>query len=117
MGTQLNRQINQIKAKWKHNFESVDINMQQQDRLYNAVLSAWDVEKDTFLDNLLKDSRDYIVKARKEWIEVTMILNENITNNAKEDQYMAQKRKVLCQKLERFNECKELLVKLQIFVD
>jgi len=112
---QLNQRINQIKAKWKNIFESTDITIQQQDRLYNTVLSAWDVEKDTFLDNLLKDSRDYIVKARKEWIEVTMILNENIMNNAKEDKNMAQKRKILSDKLKRFNECKELLVKLQIF--
>eukprot|EP00961_Rhodomonas_salina_P026397 356391-Rhodomonas_salina.1 len=49
-------------------YEAKGLFDQQKERLHSAVLAVWAVEQKTFVDIVLKQTRDVIIKRREEWI-------------------------------------------------
>merc|ERR1712176_984605 len=70
--------------KYFKEFAQKSLHQQQQQRVFAAVKAHWSVEKKTFLDCILKVSRDIIIKKREEWISASLLTNENILKYASE---------------------------------
>jgi hypothetical protein len=81
----------------------------QKRRVFAAVKAHFDVEKKTFVDILLKKTKDILIKGHKEWIERDLLRSQDIIAAAKEDESVVKLREDLRDKVKRLENCMLLL--------
>lgn len=86
-----------------------DLVSNQKNRLFAAVKAHFDVEKKTFVDNLLKKTKDIVIKGHCDWIERDLLRSEKILGAAKEDENVKMLREDLIGRIDRLQECMLLL--------
>lgn len=86
-----------------------DLLENQKNRLFAAVKAHFDVEKKTFVDNLLKKTKDIVVKGHRDWIERDLLRSSTILAAAEENEDVKKLRIDLKGKIERLQECMVLL--------
>lgn len=101
--------LEEAKAEVAREAVHTDLLENQKKRLYSAVKAHYELEKKTFVDNLLKKTKDILIKGHREWIERDLIRSEKILENAKEDENVTKLREELKGKVERLQECMLLL--------
>lgn len=81
----------------------------QKKRVFAAVKAHFDVEKKTFVDNLLKKTKDILIKGHEEWVSQHFLRSATILEAAKEDENTCNLRKELVERIDRLNDCMSLL--------
>jgi hypothetical protein len=81
----------------------------QKRRVFSAVKAHFDVEKKTFVDIVLKKTKDVLFNGHKEWIERDLLRNQDILAAAKEDGSVVKLREDLREKVKRLENCMLLL--------
>lgn len=66
--------LKKVRDDWIRDFNKKDLHDQQKHRVYAAVKALFAVEKKTFTDNILKATRDAILKKAMEFVSDTLIL-------------------------------------------
>jgi len=94
-----------VRAEWAKEFGAKSLAEQQKRRLFAAVKAAWAVEKKTFVDIVLKETRDEILEKRKEWIERDLLLAPEIQLHAREDDAIIAERERLRGEIDRMQRC------------
>lgn len=95
----------QQRGKLLHN----DLMTTQKERVFAAVKAHFAVEKKTFLDILLKKTKDIVIKGHQDWVHCGFLRSETIISKAKEDEAVAELRKELIGRIQRLSECMGLL--------
>jgi hypothetical protein len=78
-------QLTQHRYNWAKEFGRKTLHEQSLQRVFAAVKAAWAVEKKTYTDMVLKKCRDSVIKARIDWIETTLLLDNELRAEALED--------------------------------
>lgn len=86
-----------------------DLMETQKKRVFAAVKAHFDVEKKTFVDNLLKKTKEILIQGHISWIKFHFLRSKTIEEAAKEDKNTCKLRKDLLARMERLNECMALL--------
>ena len=86
-----------------------DLMESQKKRVFAAVKAHFDVEKKTFVDNLLKKTKQILVQGHTTWILRYLLRSTPIFESAKEDETTCKLRNDLAGRIERLNECMSLL--------
>ena len=86
-----------------------DLVENQKNRIFAAVKAHFDVEKKTFVDNLLKKTKDILIQGHKNFIEREFLRSKEILDAAAEDKYVQELRQGLLERLDRLKECMKLL--------
>merc|ERR1712032_420016 len=84
-------------ARWVEQYNKSSLFEQQRHRIFNAVIALWTVEHKTFIDIVLKVTRDTVIKRREEWLRFEIHQNKRIMESAVEDPDAAVKRMQLKQ--------------------
>mmetsp|Transcript_14631 Transcript_14631/g.25910 ORF Transcript_14631/g.25910 Transcript_14631/m.25910 type:complete len:628 (-) Transcript_14631:71-1954(-) len=98
------------KERWSVRFGAKGLHEQQQQRLFHAVKAVWTVEHKTFIDYILKETTENLMRERARWVSTALFTNHKIKEAAAEDPAHQQKRQDLKDKRERMEKC---LVELQ----
>jgi hypothetical protein len=81
----------------------------QKIHLFAAITAHFDVEKKTFIDNLLKKTKDILIHGHRDWIEHELLRSKKISESATENEHMKKLRGDLLERVERLKECMTLL--------
>jgi hypothetical protein len=70
--------IEEAKHESVAEFNHATLMENQKRRVFAAVKAHFDVEKKTIVDNLLKKTKDILIKGHKEWIERDLLRSQDI---------------------------------------
>eukprot|EP00929_Paragymnodinium_shiwhaense_P102947 TRINITY_DN66202_c0_g1_i1.p1 TRINITY_DN66202_c0_g1~~TRINITY_DN66202_c0_g1_i1.p1 ORF type:complete len:677 (+),score=123.39 TRINITY_DN66202_c0_g1_i1:108-2033(+) len=90
---------------WVKRHESSDLFEQQKVRLLDAVSAVWAVEHKTFVDVVMKETRDTIIDRRALWIQHEIYGNSHILANATEEKELADQRESLQKRISVMQDC------------
>ena len=90
---------------WVDRYEKKDLFEQQKERLHEAAHALFTVEHKTFVDVVQKQTRDFVVRERDQWMQHEVVFNETLRNNAKEDEERAAEREKLVERKEAMLAC------------
>mmetsp|Transcript_7721 Transcript_7721/g.21508 ORF Transcript_7721/g.21508 Transcript_7721/m.21508 type:complete len:179 (-) Transcript_7721:269-805(-) len=105
----LERWLNEARQEVASSTCHADLLTNQKKRLFAAVRAHFDVEKKTFVDNILKKTKDILIQGRKDWIDRCLLRSDEILQAAGEDEDIKQMREDLLNRVERLEECMSLL--------
>eukprot|EP00811_Abedinium_folium_P003656 NODE_13363_length_1170_cov_4.484180.p1 GENE.NODE_13363_length_1170_cov_4.484180~~NODE_13363_length_1170_cov_4.484180.p1 ORF type:complete len:348 (+),score=22.15 NODE_13363_length_1170_cov_4.484180:1-1044(+) len=100
------------KACFEKRFEAMSLHEQQQDRLFDAVKALWSVEHKSYIDIVLKDLRASILVPYEQWIRAELLIDEEISKNAVENQETRTHRQHWKDVLTKMRRCAEELEKI-----
>merc|ERR1712129_185737 len=86
---------------------------QQRCCIFDAVKALWTVEHKTFIDVVLKVTRDAVIKRREDWIHFDIHQHKTIIENAVEDPDTAAMRERLKKDLANLEDCLQELQKIK----
>ena len=101
--------LKEAKEEIAHELVHTDLLQNQKRRIFAAIKAHFDVEKKTFVDNLLKKTKDVLIKGHSNWIEREVLRSEAILKSATEDESVKKLRSDLVARLGRLEECMVLL--------
>lgn len=93
---------------WTASYEKQDLLEHQRLRIFDTVKALWAVEKKSFVDNIMKATRDHVVQRRETWLSL-VVSNAEVLKSAKEDEGRAKERKRLRQTIESMRKCQREL--------
>ena len=99
----LKEEICKAKDRWVIMFARKSLHEQQQYRLFDAIKAQWAVEHKTFIDCVLKETRETLMKPSLEWF--TRLPSSEVKSAAVEDREQKDKRDDLKHQLERMHNC------------
>lgn len=105
----LKKALLRLRDAWASDFARKTLDEQQAVRIFATVKSAFAVEVKTFVDMVLKDTRDCVLKQRERWIEREMLLDEQIRAHAREDAATQKRRADLLVLVENLNSASQHL--------
>ena len=88
----LKKRLRTARTGWATEFAAKSLDEQQRRRVWAAVKAAWAVEKKTFSDMILKETRDHVVEARQRWIHQELRMVPGIQENAVENEEVTSRR-------------------------
>jgi hypothetical protein len=101
--------LREAKQETANQAAHTDLMANQKRRLFAAITAHFDVEKKTFVDNLLKKTKDILIHGHRDWIERELLRSKKISESATEDEHVKKLRRDLLERVERLKECMTLL--------
>ena len=103
----MREQIKGCKESYSATVERQTLHEQQQQRLHSAVNANFTVAKKTFTDNILKDTRDMVLKKWKNWILEEFLGNPELRDAANENEETSMIREQAKQTVKKMTQCLE----------
>ena len=104
--------VRKVVHDWAEEFGKKTLHKQLERRLLAAVTAAWAVEKKTFTDVVLKKTRDYVLNARKKWVQTQLLVDQDLRDNAIEDASQELRRQEIKRDIEKLCMCKTKIDKI-----
>jgi hypothetical protein len=102
---QLKQRLLEARSTWSKKNTAKSLHDQMLHRLFAAVKAVWAVEKKTLTDCIMKETRDHIHKAGKEWLRVELLTASAIRKSATEGVDVSDRRRHLTEATARMQEC------------
>lgn len=85
--------------------EKKPLREQQLERVHAALEANYDVEKKTFTDNIMKITRIHLVDVRENWLREQLLLDEELSKQACEDEDVLIERRTTKDKISKMEKC------------
>lgn len=100
----------EAREKWAKSYGAKTLHLQQQHRLFIAVKAAFCVEKKTLTDVILKKTTSFLKEKREHWINMQLLMDQEIQKHAKEDVKTENKRNDLIKTIRDMKNCEQIIL-------